>query len=238
MFKVVYWCKNLLAAVALSLTFVPMASAQLTELEFQKGRARTACRNLAEQQSLFVNEFVIVIPISNAVGEMVGSDVVMNVVQGGSNYDIRCTYDNATSTATISNLPNPNQGTASPTNGTFMGRGLARGSIFGDEQVTDATLNLNGRNYSFAIAVPPGTGTQVNYIGTVTRLRQSSLSGSGNSFIMQGRVQSFAASDNGMQLVNVAGNCEIEVFDARVISTTCNTRLRNTRTHFDGLHQF
>lgn len=215
-----------------------MASAQVTELEFQKGRARTACRNLAEQQSLFVNEFVIVIPIANAAGDMVGSDVVMNVLQGGSNYDIRCTYDNATSTATIANLPNSDEVTASTMSGTFFGRGLARGSVFGNEQVTDATLNLNGRNYSFAIAVPPGTGVQVNYIGTVTRIRQSSLSGSGNSFILQGRVQSFASSSNGMQLVNVAGNCEIEVFDSRVISTTCNTRLRDTRTHFDGLHQF
>jgi len=223
------------------LTLLPQADAQISELEFQKGRARAACRNQAEQQALAVNDIVATIPISDGGGQLVGSEVILNVNRAGNSYNVRCDYDNFSGTATIANLPEPDEGlsrpNSRPTEGNFLGRGLARGSVFGVEQATDANFSLNGSNYSFSLAVPPGTGTQVTYIGTVNRFRRVN-SGSGNSFVMQGRVRSFASSATNMQITNVAGDCEIEVFDSRVIASSCNTRLRDTATRFEGLHQF
>lgn len=234
---------SLVAIAAFGLTIVPQSDAQITELEFQKGRARTACRSQAEQDGLRVNTVTVTIPVTNSAGQMIGSEVIMNVSRAGSSaYDVRCNFDNASAIAVISNLPSSGDGsgasTSPPTQGTFDGRGLARGSVFGDEQATDALLNMNGSNFSFSLSVPPGTGTQVNYIGTVRRTRSAGSPRSNSGFILQGRVRSFASSANGMQVINATGDCEIEVFDARVISSSCNTRLRDSGTRFDGLQQF
>jgi hypothetical protein len=215
------------------------ATAQITEQEFQMGRARTACREQAEQQLLTVNSIVTTIPVSSG-GQMIGSEVLLNVSRSGSTYDVRCDYDNASRVATISNLPNPGEGSASsvPAEGTFSGRGLASGSVFGNEREAEALLNFNQtNNFSFSLAVPPGTGAQVQYAGRITRIRRASSGGS-HSFVLQGRVQSFASSANNLQVINATGTCDIEVFDARVISSSCNTRLRDSGTRFEGLLQF
>jgi len=243
MLKPLYFVMSLVAIATIGLTLVPRSEAQITELEFQKGRARTACRNQAEQQGLRVNTIPVTIPVTDDRGQMIGSEVIMNVSHTGSlSYDVRCNFDNTSGTAIISNLSNLGQGLGTsdspPTEGIFQGRGLARGSVFGNEQNTDAQLNLNGSNFSFSLAVPPGTGAQVNYIGTVNRTRQAGSSRSNRGFILQGRVRSFSSSVNGLQIINVTGNCDIEVFDARVISSSCNTRLRDSATRFDGLQQF
>lgn len=241
MLKPLYFVTSCVAIATIGLTLVPPSDAQITELEFQKGRARTACRNQAEQEGLRVNTITVTIPVTNDGGQMIGSEVIMNVTpRGSSPYDVRCNFDNASGTAIISNLPNSGGGTSAspPTQGTFHGRGLARGSVFGTEQATDAELNMNGSNFSFSLAVPPGTGAQVSYIGTVSRTRRAGSPGSNSGFILQGRVRSFASSANNLQIINATGDCEIEVFDARVISSSCNTRLRDSATRFDGLQQF
>jgi hypothetical protein len=241
MLKLLYFVIGYVAIATLSFTLIPPSDAQITELEFQKGRARTACRNQAEQQGLRVNTITVTVPVMDDAGQMVGSEVIMNVSRRGSSaYDVRCNFDNASMAATIFNLPNPGEGTsaAPPTEGTFEGRGLARGSVFGNEQTTDAQLDMNGSNFSFSLAAPSGTGAQVNYIGTVSRTRRAGSPRSNSGFILQGRVRSFSSSANGLQIIHATGNCEIEVFDARVISSSCNTRLRDSATRFDGLQQF
>lgn len=243
MLKSIYFAMGLVAIATLGLTLIPPSEAQITELEFQKGRARTGCQNQAAQQELRVNTITVTIPVTDDRGQMTGSEVIMNVSRhGSSSYNVRCNFDNASGTAVISNLPNPEDGlgtsTSPPTEGTFQGRGLARGSVFGNEQTTDAQLNMNGSNFSFSLAAPAGTGAQVNYIGTVNRTRRAGSSRSNGGFILQGRVRSFSSSATGLQIINATGNCDIEVFDARVISSSCNTRLRDTATRFDGLQQF
>lgn len=228
---------SVITMVTTGLTLIPHAYAQITELEFQKGRARAACRDLAEQQGFVVNNIAATIPVTNDAGQMIGSEVIMNVRRGNSSSDVRCNFDNASGTAVVSNTPD-GSGTTSSTQGTFQGRGLATGSVFGNEQAAEAVLNINGSNFNLSLAVPPGTGAQVSYIGTVNRTRRAGSSRSSNGFVMQGRVRSFASSANGLQVTNVTGNCEIEVFDARVIFASCNTRLRDSSTRFNGLQQF
>lgn len=227
--------------VLMGLTFAPHVKAQLTEQEFQMGRAREACRNQVEQQSLTFNSIISTMPLSNSSGQMTGSEVILSVSRSGSTYDVRCDYDNTSRTATIANLPEEapgsSQSTTLPTQGTFLGRGLARGSVFVDEQEVEANLNFNGSNFSYSLAVPPGTGAQVNYSGTINRLRETSSSNAG-TFILQGRVQRFASSADDLQVINATGTCRIEVFDSRVVSTNCNTRARNSATRFEGLQQF
>lgn len=225
---------------AAGLPLFPSAYAQINEQEFQMGRAREACRNQAEQQLLTVNRVVSTMPVSGSGGQMIGSEVILNVSRTGSTYDVRCNYDNASRSATISNLPNSGEGSSSsttlPTEGDFSGRGLTSGSVFGNERETDAMLSFNGNNFSFSLAVPPGTGTQVNYSGSITRLRGTGSNP--NSFVLQGRVQRFASSANNLQVINATGNCRLEVFDARIVSSSCNTRLRDSSTRFEGLQQF
>ncbi|MCU0526039.1 MAG: hypothetical protein MUF72_14545 [Elainella sp. Prado103] len=215
--------------------------AQLTEQEFQMGRARETCRNQAEQQLLTFNQVISTMPITGSGGQMTGSEVIMNVSRSGSSYDVRCDYDNATRTAIISNLPDVGNGSSSsttrPTEGTFEGRGLAQGSVFGTERETEARLNFNGSNFSFSLAIPPGTDAQVNYSGTIQRLRGTGSSNP-NTFVLQGRVRRFASSSDNLQVINATGNCRIEVFDARITSSSCNTRVRDSGTKFEGLQQF
>lgn len=225
----------------MGITVAPQVNAQLTEQEFQMGRAREACRNQVEQQSLTLNSIISTMPLSNSSGQMTGSEVILNVSRSGSTYDVRCNYDNASRTATIANLPEESSGssqsTTLPTQGTFLGRGLASGAVFVDEQEVDANLNFNGSNFSYTLAVPPGTGAQVSYSGTISRLRSTGASNAG-TFVLQGRVQRFASSADDLQVINATGTCRIEVFDSRIVSTTCNTRARNSKTRFEGLQQF
>lgn len=243
MFKKARFLMSVTALISvLGLSLLPPVTAQITEQEFQMGRAREACRMQAEQQLLTFNRVVSTVPVSNNSGQMVGSNVIMNVTRSGSTYDVRCYYDNASRAATISSLPNSGEGpsggaSALPTEGNFEGRGLASGSVFGDERSVDAALSFNQNNFSFSLSVPPGTGAQVNYNGTVNRIRRNGPTNS-NSFTLRGQVRSFASSANNLMVITATGNCEIEVFDARVISSTCNTRLRDSATRFQGLQQF
>ncbi|HEY9639726.1 MAG TPA: hypothetical protein V6C57_04545 [Coleofasciculaceae cyanobacterium] len=223
----------------LGVSLFSRATAQITEQEFQMGRAREACSAQAGQQSLTFNRVVSTIPISNSSGQMVGSNVILNVSSSGSTYDVRCYYDNASRVATISDIPSSGEGTSGgssslPTEGNFLGQGLVSGSIFGNEREVDASLNFNRNNFSFSLAVPPGTGEQVQYNGTINRLRSTSSTNS-NSFTLRGQVRSFASSTNNSVVITATGTCQVEVFNARVISSSCNTRLRDSATRFEGV---
>jgi hypothetical protein len=222
----------------LGLLLLPRANAQISEQEFQMGRAREACIEQTRQQSLIFNNVVSTIPNSSG-GQMIGSEVILNVGRAGATYDIQCSYNNASRTATIVSVPGGSTGNStSPTlEGSFSGKGLTSGSVFGKERETDASLNFNGNNFSFSLAVPPGTGAQVVYSGTITRQRRTGSTNSG-SFRLIGRVRSFASSDHDLRVINAAGDCQIEVFDSRVTSSSCNTRVRNSSTYFQGLQQF
>ncbi|UBF30028.1 hypothetical protein K9N68_38170 (plasmid) [Kovacikia minuta CCNUW1] len=124
-----------------------------------------------------------------------------------------------------------------PQEGSFPGRGVANGSVFTRGRMTDAQLNFNRGNFSLSLSVPPGTGAQVNYSGTYTRLQRAGSSNS-NSFILDGRIQRFASSANGLKSINTSGSCRIDVFDALVLNSSCNTRVTDSSTRFHGLEQF
>lgn len=125
-----------------------------------------------------------------------------------------------------------------PAEGTFAGRGQASGAVFGSGRQADASLNFNrSQRFSLSLSVPPGTGAQVQYMGTINQIR-SANSGNPNSFTIDGRVQSFASSANNLRVVNTSGSCRIEVFDARITSVSCNTRASGSSTRFTGMAQF
>jgi hypothetical protein len=122
-----------------------------------------------------------------------------------------------------------------PREGTFLGQGRVSGSVFGNSQSVETTLTFNQSDrFSFSLAVPPGTGSQVMYQGVI---QQRSSTGP-NSFLLQTSVQSVASSANGLRVVDTGGNCRIEVFDARIISSNCQVNVPNHNTQFTGMAQF
>lgn len=94
---------TLLASVTAAGLILP-AQAQLSEQEFQMGRAREACTNQAKTQLLTVNRVVSTQPIGGSGGNMIGSEVILNVTRKGSTYDVKCNYDNTSRVATISSI--------------------------------------------------------------------------------------------------------------------------------------
>ncbi|NJL01036.1 MAG: hypothetical protein HC910_10915 [Spirulinaceae cyanobacterium SM2_1_0] len=136
-----------------------------------------------------------------------------------------------------SNLPTqPPTGVTPPSQGTWQGNGTGSGAVFSLNQGVNATLNYNRDNFSASLSVPPGTGAQVMYQGTIT-----DLTGTGsnpNSFQLEGRVEAFASSANNLRVDDAPGICQIEVFDARIVSMQCSTSLPNSSTIFRGRAQF
>lgn len=122
-----------------------------------------------------------------------------------------------------------------PVEGTFLGQGRVSGSVFGSSQAVETTLNFNQSDrFSLSLAVPPGTGAQVMYQGVIQQRRSTGP----NSFLLQTSVQSVASSANGLRVVDTGGNCQIEVFDARMISSDCQVNVPNHNTRFTGMAQF
>lgn len=91
------------------------AQAQMSEQEFQMGRAREACTNQAQKQLLTVNRVVSTTPIGGSGGRMIGSEVLLSVSRKGATYDVKCRYDNASRAATISSLSTQPDRPAPPT---------------------------------------------------------------------------------------------------------------------------
>ncbi len=96
-------------------------------------------------------------------------------------------------------------------------------------------LTIDRDSFGFELAEPPGTRARVQYRGAVTRRTNTS---NANGFTLDGRVRSFNSSDNLRIINNTTGTCRIEVFDARVISSSCRTVINNSSTQFLGLEQF
>jgi hypothetical protein len=121
-----------------------------------------------------------------------------------------------------------------PVRNNFEGRGVAQGSTFTRGRNATAVLTIDRNNYTFELT-ERGTGrARVRYEGIVNR--QSS--GGANSFTLDGRVQRFSSSEK-LRLINVStGNCRIEVFDARVVSSNCRSVVPNSTTQFLGVEQF
>lgn len=115
----------------------------------------------------------------------------------------------------------------------MQGRGVAQGSAFTRGRTADTVLTIDGNSFGLEIAEPPGTRARVQYRGSVIR-----RNGNSSNFTLDGRVRTFNSTDNLRMRGTTTGTCRIEVFDSRVISSTCNTISDNSGTRFLGLEQF
>lgn len=77
-----FWTATTAFVTAMGLSLLPHANAQLSEQEFQMGRAREACIDQARQQSLIFNNVVSTVPTTHN-GQMTGSQVILNVGRAG-----------------------------------------------------------------------------------------------------------------------------------------------------------
>lgn len=129
------------------------------------------------------------------------------------------------------------QSSPRPVQNNFQGRGVAQGSAFTRGRNVSTDLTIDRDNFGFELAEPPGrsdTGrARVQYRGSVVRRSSSSA-----NFTLDGRIRSFNSSANLRVLPNTTGTCRIEVFDSRVISSTCRTATADSTTQFLGLEQF
>jgi hypothetical protein len=119
----------------------------------------------------------------------------------------------------------------------FQGRGVAQGSAFTQGRNANASLTLDRDNFGLELSERTGTGARVQYRGSIIR-RQAAGSANSNSFTLDGRIRTFNSSNNLRVLNNTTGTCRIEVFDARVISSSCNAVAADSSTRFLGLEQF
>jgi hypothetical protein len=121
-----------------------------------------------------------------------------------------------------------------------LGRGVANGSVFNRGRNANVSLTVNRNNFGFELTEPSSNNrsnrNKVEYRGTV--VRQTNSDRDSGSFTLDGRVQSFTSSANLRPINNTTGTCQIEVFDSRVISSTCRTVTSDSTTRFFGLEQF
>lgn len=118
----------------------------------------------------------------------------------------------------------------------FEGRGVAQGSAFTRGRNANAILTFDGDNFGLELLEPRGDRARVQYRGSV--IRQTNDSSNSSSFTLDGRVQSFTSSGNLRVRNNTIGTCRIEVFDARVVSSNCNSVASDSSIRFLGLEQF
>lgn len=133
-------------------------------------------------------------------------------------------------------LPELPQANAQSRQTGFEGKGVANGSTFTRGRNANAALSTDGNDFSLELSEPPGIRARVQYRGVV--IRQTNDSSSPNSFTLDGRIRSFTSSANRRNLNATTGTCRIEVFDSRVVSSTCNSVASDTSTRFLGLEQF
>lgn len=122
-----------------------------------------------------------------------------------------------------------------PAQNEFDGRGVAHGSVFTRGRNVNTSLTINQGRFVYNMAQPPGTRVRVRYQGSVARQTPGN---SPNSFVLDGRVQTFDSSASTRIFNNTTGTCRIEVFDARVISSNCRSVAPDSSTQFLGLEQF
>ncbi|PSB18579.1 hypothetical protein C7B65_14890 [Phormidesmis priestleyi ULC007] len=139
----------------------------------------------------------------------------------------------------LSQNTNPGNPTPPAVQGTFQGRGVAQGSAFTRGRTATTVLTIDRDNFGFELTEPGGRTdaprARVQYRGAVIRRTNGSVP---NSFTLDGRVRSYTSSANLRVLNNTTGTCRIEVFDARVISSSCRAATAESSTQFLGLEQF
>jgi hypothetical protein len=123
-----------------------------------------------------------------------------------------------------------------------QGRGVAQGAAFNRGRNVNTSLTLDGENFGLELTeiVPSNvrgqTPGRVQYRGAITRRTDDPASP--NSFSLFTRVRSFDSSANLRIITNTTGTCRIEVFNSRVLASTCSTVADNSSTEFLGLEQF
>ncbi|OKH37877.1 hypothetical protein NIES2119_12060 [[Phormidium ambiguum] IAM M-71] len=137
---------------------------------------------------------------------------------------------------TIANLALLPESIAQNSQSNFAGRGVASGSIFNRGRNANVSLTTNRDNFGFEMAETSGNRGRIQYRGSI--IRRSNSSNNSRSFTLDGRVQTFTSSTNLRPINNTTGTCQIEVFDSRVISSTCRTVSSDSTTRFMGLEQF
>ncbi len=140
----------------------------------------------------------------------------------------------ATTQAQIPNRP-------APTN-LSQGRGVVQGAAFNRGRNANVTLTLDGENFGLELTeiLPSNVRGQspgrVQYRGAITR--RTNDPANANSFSLFTRIRSFDSSTNLRIITNTTGTCRIEVFNSRVLSSSCSTIADNSETDFLGLEQF
>lgn len=123
-----------------------------------------------------------------------------------------------------------------------QGRGVAQGASFNRGRNTNVTLTIDGESFGLEMMeiVPSNvrgqTPGRVQYRGAITRRTDDPANA--NSFSLFTRIRSFDSSQNLRIITNTTGTCRIEVFNSRVLSSSCSTIADNSETDFLGLEQF
>ncbi|BAU10932.1 hypothetical protein LEP3755_14240 [Leptolyngbya sp. NIES-3755] len=122
------------------------------------------------------------------------------------------------------------------TPGRFQGRGVAQGSAFTRGRNASVGLTLDRDNFSLDMTEPSNRGARLQYRGVISR--RNNDANNPNSFTIDTRVRSFNSSADLRVLNNTTGTCRIEIFDARIISSSCTTVANDSSSRFMGLEQF
>jgi hypothetical protein len=116
----------------------------------------------------------------------------------------------------------------------FDGRGIAHGSVFNRGRNANVTLSVNQGRFTLNLAEPPGTRVRVRYQGAVARQTPGRTAG---EFELDGRVQTFDSSASNRIFNNTTGTCRIEVYNSRVVASTCRSAAPDSTTQFLGLER-
>ncbi|WP_421655986.1 hypothetical protein [Leptothermofonsia sp. ETS-13] len=201
-------------------------------------KARNACIQRTAEEMVVATRDITVIGAGPIDPENGVRNLFMRNTRTGQTATCRVnTIDGFVLSVTLGGGNVPPPVVSPPSQGNFQGRGNASGGVFGRGRRADASLSFNRNRFNLRVFVPPGTRTQVQYLGTIRRIRNTNPSNP-NTFVIEGRIDSFASSANNLRVINTRGNCRIDVFDARITSTSCSANAPGSATQFRGMSQF
>lgn len=116
----------------------------------------------------------------------------------------------------------------------FDGRGIAHGSVFNRGRNANVTLSVNRDRFTLFMTEPPGTRVRAEYQGAIARQTPGARAG---EFVLDGRVQTFSSSASTRIFNNTTGTCRIEVYNSRVVASTCRSVAPDSNTEFLGLER-
>jgi len=108
-----------------------------------------------------------------------------------------------------------------PSDGTFLGQGIAQGSKFSIGRQADAVLNFSNQNSNFSISIAATVASDLEMMYQGTIVRKTTGTRGINSFILETQVDSFVTSLNDYQIFDATGTCRIEVFNSLVLASDC-----------------